>query len=125
MALFRNKMRNWKPGRPVRLKPIVVDGKLLELVVYPNGINPDNCGYVSISVINHNSEDLELDTEFRLKETIIKWNLPLKPGQACGSDKFFPHANLFNHSKRKWNTLDESSEDEDEFEVGVLKFGLL
>ena len=71
MDLLRDKMRNWKPGRLLRLKPIVVDGALLKLNVYPNGADHTSAGYVSIFVQNQNSEDLELDTEFRMKEQNI------------------------------------------------------
>ena len=52
MALFRDKMKNWKPGRMVRLKPIVTDGVLMKLVVYPNGIDSDCAGHVSIAIEN-------------------------------------------------------------------------
>ena len=49
---FRDKMRSWNPGRLVRLKTINVDGVPLKLEVYPNGIDRDLAGYVSVGIIN-------------------------------------------------------------------------
>lgn len=117
MALFRDKMKNWKPGRMVRLKPIVTDGVLMKLVVYPNGIDSDCAGHVSIAIENHGMEDLELESEIRIKDKKANGIIGIDPGYVCiFSRKFFPHGDLPHIFKRKWNTLEESYEDEEEFE---------
>ena len=63
---FRDKMRNWNPGRLVRLKTVNVDGVPLKLMIYPNGSKKDNVGYISYFIENLGAYDIELDFKLQI-----------------------------------------------------------
>ena len=69
---FGDKMRNWNPGRLVRLKTVNADGVPLKLQIYPNGYDKDNAGYISYCIENLGAYDIELDFELQTRRISIR-----------------------------------------------------
>jgi len=89
---FRDKMRNWNPGRVVRLKPVTVDGVPLKLLVYPNGDEKDSAGYISYYIENLGAYDIEVDFELQIKEmNMEQTEFPISAFQSFGHTKYFHH----------------------------------
>ena len=101
---FIQKMVTWTPGKFIRLKSFTVDGVKLRMKLYPNGIDQDSKGYVSVEVDNLNDFKLNLNCEFSFtiggkKETerkteIIKMeNWPFDPNRCRGYPRLYLHTN--------------------------------
>ena len=87
---LRDKMRNWNPGRLVRLKTVNVDGVPLKLQIYPNGYTWDTPAYISYFIENLGSCDIELDFELRIKGvTLEETDFPILSNQKGGGATFF------------------------------------
>ena len=92
---FSDRMRDWLPGRSVRLRTVYVDRVPLKLKIYPNGERHDDIGHVSCVIDNIGDKDIEMDFELRIKEMKIEFeDFQLTPNQSFRIPKYFSHFKL-------------------------------
>ena len=101
---FREKMLSWENGKEIRLKTFSVDGALLKMEIYPNGMEEGDEGYVSVYIVNQNFFDFailfdismagmsRIDTDRRLE---------IEAHDNYGYPKFLRHSKLRSHHKDK------------------------
>lgn len=89
---FRHRMRNWVPGRAVRLLKIFqVAGCKLKLVIYPNGKNQNHKGWVSVYLMNESEESVQVKFQLKIDSIVADFDHLLKPSDDWGSDYFYQH----------------------------------
>ena len=93
---FSDKMRNWSPGRLVRLRTVYVDRVPLKLKIYPNGEEYDDSGHVSCVIENlSDDKEIEIDFELRIKERRIEFeDLKMTANFTLTAPKYFSHEKL-------------------------------
>jgi len=94
---FMQKMNTWRNGRVINLKSFSVDGVKLRMKVYPNGINEDSKGYVSVAIENMNDFKIRLNCGFSFsiggKKEIVNEIWLFDPNGTWG------YSHLYHHSK--------------------------
>ena len=93
---FSDKMRNWIPGRLVRLRTVYVDSVPLRMKIYPNGEGVYDTGYVTCIIENlSDDKEIEIDFELRIKERRVEIeNFKMTPDITFSSSQFFSHDKL-------------------------------
>merc|ERR1712048_549885 len=95
MGNFGDRMRDWTPGRSVRLRTVYVNRVPLKLKIYPNGERHDDTGHVSCVIDNLGDRDIEMDFELRIKEMKIEFeDFQLTPNQRFRIPKYFSYLKL-------------------------------
>ena len=93
---FSDKMRNWIPGRLVRLRTVYVDSVPLRMKIYPNGEGVYDTGYVTCIIENlSDDKEIEIDFELRIKERSVEIeDFKMTPNTTFSSSQYFSHDNL-------------------------------
>ena len=108
---FKDKMRNWNPGRLVKLKTINVDGVPLRLEIYPNGHNNSDDGCVSYYIENLSDCDIELDYELQLKKEILeRTECPIRAHSNYGHPRYFVHDEFLGNGRYDYDNDVNSDE---------------
>jgi len=108
---FKQKMKNWKPGRVIHLKTFKVDGIKLRLDIYPNGNTSEEEDNVSIYIRNNSDVDIDIlfDIQMGIKEIHNDEKMHLGAGASRGWPEFYSH-------RRDYYDDDD---DDEEFEITV------
>lgn len=135
---FANKMNKWNPGREVRCKYFWHDDIKLRLIVNPNGNDEESKGFVSVFLCNESDQDIWIDGEIKLAETIERFTAgssdDFKADDCWGPLTFFDHDKLdlmdstdddslaITVTIRKvWKTFDEGKLNNQSISQGVKK----
>lgn len=102
---FRDKMRNWVPGRPVIMKPFSAMDCVLMLKVFPSGFGPAHKGHVSLYLENQTKEEVHIKGYIQLGKTIEYFDQTMHYKESVGYSKFFQHPGGF---------IGDEEDDEDE-----------
>ena len=105
---FIQKMDTWKNGKVIRLKSFSVDGVKLRMKVYPNGIDEECRGNVSMMIENLNDFKIRLNCDFSIgyKTVLTDVTYNLSPNTYTGVKQFYNHRR--NHSGAETTCSDHS-----------------
>ena len=82
---FHAKMQKWDPGKKVELNPFPYKDNLFSLLVYPNGDDEKNRGFVSVFLKNEGQEKLKVDCELKLDTKTVRLLSSIRPHCGVGS----------------------------------------
>ena len=103
---FHAKMQKWDPGKKVELNPFPYEDNLFSLLVYPNGDDEKNRGFVSVFLKNEGQEKLKVDCELKLDTKSVRLLSTIQPDIGQGYPKFYPHNICANYGSTGYNKLE-------------------
>ena len=103
---FHAKMQKWDPGKKVELNPFPYKDNLFSLLVYPNGDDEKNRGFVSLFLKNEGKEKIKVDCELKLDMICVRLSKSIQPGIGQGYPKFYPHNTCAYYGSTAYNKLE-------------------
>lgn len=104
--------RRWTPGKPLHAKTKAIEGVLLKVLIYPNGLSEEFHGWLSIMFENLNDVDIDLNVKVQIKNTTERRCICIQKRSCNGIRKLIHHEELFNGKRKHEEYVDYNSIEE-------------
>ena len=91
---FCNKMNTWRTGRVVHSLPFLVGGSEFQLDIYPNGIDRQTQGHVSVYLNNRSDSLVQVKFEAEVGSEKFSDTFDISPKSNFGWPTFYDHDSL-------------------------------
>ena len=87
--------KDWAPGRYIWSRPKAIEGVLLRVLIYPNGVTEESRSHLSFFVENLSDVRLEVDVEVKLMGKTEIERIIMNKRSSQGIRKFMHHDQIF------------------------------